>query len=879
MLRYHRNLLTLALTLATGLAVLLLATQLTNTRQMAHMRELTYNNIPQLLTNAQSILQKMHQFVGAPSNANSANMNRRLHDMHETLHEILARIQQTLREKKYAASSTQNESRTQLINIIARLNRQVIHMSDGVEEAYRHPERLEILLNPTIMSMTEDLHTLLNATNEQNHALATKTMAEIDATAHLSLILLVCTFFAAAGLFFIIWKQSISAKTAALQTREAEQRNALLAAAVEAATIGIAISDPALPDNPVIFVNQAFTNITGYGRDEMIGRSCRILQGIHTNKDTARAISAKLRACEPVNETILNYRKDGTQFWNDLRINPIFGNDGKIANYIAMQSDITQTRATQEALMLAKEQAERATKIKTNFMAMISHEIRTPIGGMLGTLTLLQDTPLTDSQNHLVETALSSGESLMIIVNDMLDLSKMESGKFQVEATPFDMFELVESTCNLMRSSAEKKGIKLLQNVSSLLPRSAIGDPTRVKQVLLNFISNAIKFTQEGSVTVKVAALLEHESELGKQCVIRFEVIDTGIGISHEGQTQLFTEFNQLDASVARRYGGTGLGLAICKRLMTLMNGEVGVESRPGFGSKFWFVLPVTVAGASTPLTEDLQPETTHNMQGKILVVEDNQTNQLVLTAFLRKDGHEVTIAENGALALSAVQSGSYDLIYMDVSMPVMDGLTATQKIRALGAHYLSLPIIAMTAQAMAGDREKCLAAGMNSFISKPVDRALLRRETLKWLAQSRSRDVTSITSATPVTLQPATNDTNAPVVYDALPLKDMATEIGTDVVLNLISVFSADLQKRQYHLHEAITQHNWQTVTAESHALKSSSASCGLMEFAGLMKKIEFASRTGEIGAILSLAEQIDPSAKAAQAALKEAQTTFAGV
>ncbi len=868
----NRNIFALALLLIASLLVLLATTQGTNMLQHARIRAIVLNNVPLQLGGAQNALQHIHTYINDPRNSRDPTASQHLRSLYELVRDKFRGVKDTLLFKATDIHSNHKN----VAKLVDQIDSSIVYIAEGVAKTKSHPQQMEKLLGANIESSITDLHELQNEVYEQDGKDAVAAMADIDANARLSVFLFIGIIFAGIGLFVIVWKQTYATRRALEQASQAEQRNALFATAIEATTAGVIISDPGLPDNPVVFVNQAFIDITGYSREEIIGRNCRILQGIHTDKEVAREISDKVKKNAPVSATILNYRKDGTQFWNDLKINSVYNKQGEVINHIALQSDITHARATQEALILAKDQAERATKVKSNFMAMISHEIRTPIGGILGTLSLLHDTTLTDSQTHLVVTAISSGQSLMTIVNDILDFSKMEAGKLELEATAFDLFEVIESTINLMRPNAEKKGIKLLQNVETNLPRHVIGDPTRIKQILLNFISNAIKFTQEGNVTVKVAVLLEHASEQGMKCVTRFEVIDTGIGISHDGQTKLFTEFSQLDASIARRYGGTGLGLAICKRLINLMGGEIGVESRPGSGSKFWFVLPIGIATATTSFSTAPQTETLVKHRGKILVVEDNQTNQMILSAFLRKDEHDVTIAENGALALAAVQSHPYDLVFMDISMPVMDGFMATQKIRALGKKYLTLPIIAMTAQTMPGDREKCFAAGMNGFISKPVDRKLLSQETQKWLSQIFNDDRPNVSS--PDQKQPATEAAPAVSVYDSRALHEMASEIGKDVVLSLISVFSTDLQNRQHNLLEAITRHNWQTVTAESHALKSSSASCGLMEFSDLMKKIEFASKTGETAAVTILADRIDPCAQAAQAALKEARAAFSG-
>lgn len=729
-------------------------------------------------------------------------------------------------------------------------------------------------IDSTIDTAADALHNLQYATYSRDQSDAKASMAAIEQRTEITFWYFITIILASVGLSTVAWKQNAAVRRVAEKASMAEQRNALFAAAIEVAPIGIVISDPALPDNPIIFVNQSFTNITGFTRDEAIGRNCRILQGIHTDKEAARILSAKVKAIESTSAVILNYRKDGTQFWNDLKISPVFNKTGTLTNFIAMQSDITAIRATQEDLIRAKELAERVTHVKSNFMAMISHEIRTPINGILGTLSLLQDTAMSPEQAALVNTTLSSGATLMTLINDMLDFSKMEAGKLTLETTGFELLELVASTTELMQSNAKIKNLKLAVSIDSTLPQIVTGDPTRTRQILLNLITNAIKFTSVGGVTITVTSLLHSETKQGKKCIARFEIADTGIGISHEGQTHLFTEFNQLDASITRRYGGTGLGLAICKRLVTLMGGEIGAESRLGVGSKFWFVLPLHEAETCAVVASTALPPIAQRNSGKILVVEDNPTNQMLLAAMLHKDGHQVVVAENGLAGLTAIQAHNYDLVYMDVSMPVMDGLTATQQVRALGGNYATLPIVAMTALAMPGDRERCLAAGMNGFISKPVDRKLLSLETWKWLGVPNRTVAPPPSQDTLPQEQTATNL----AICDIRVLHELAEGIGKDTVRAMINVFTADLEPRQQALCTAVSNGDWLAVANDSQTLKSSSASCGLMQFATLMKDIEFATKTGETEQVTVLAAQIDPAAKAAQAALHQAQLGFAG-
>jgi hypothetical protein len=873
MTRNTRYLFPVALSLIASLMVMLTVTQTTNIQQHKRIHTIVLRDTQIKIAESLDTLRVIREYLDDAPTLSEAELSDGLHDRYANWqHKFKSVADDLISQQPLHGGSDQN---------LEALNRNlsVINAADHLLQSNIAKARMNILamheaIDTTIDTASDALHNLQYAAYSRDQSDAKEAMAAIAQRTKITFWYFIAIILASVGLSTVTWKQNAAIRRIAEKARTAEQRNALFAAAIEAAPIGIVISDPALPDNPVIFINQSYTNITGFSRDEAIGRNCRILQGIHTDKETARILSAKVKAQKAASAVILNYRKDGTQFWNDLKINPVFNKAGKLTNFIAMQSDITAIRATQEDLIRAKEQAERATHVKSNFMAMISHEIRTPINGILGTLSLLQDTSMSQEQAALINTTLSSGATLMTLINDMLDFSKMEAGKLTLETTGFDLHEMVTSTTELMQSNAKIKNLNLTVSIDPTLPRYVLGDPTRMRQILLNLITNAIKFTSIGSITVTATSLLHSETDQGKKCIARFEIIDTGIGISHEGQTHLFTEFNQLDASITRRYGGTGLGLAICKRLVTLMGGEIGAESRLGIGSKFWFVLPLHVTETCTVVTSAALPLVAQRNCGKILVVEDNPTNQMLLAAMLRKDGHQVVVVENGLAGLTAIQTHIYDLVYMDVSMPVMDGLTATQQVRALGGNYATLPIVAMTALAMPGDREKCLAAGMNGFISKPVDRKLLSHETWKWLG------VPTRTVASPSrhdTL-PQIQTTTTLAICDRRILAEIADGIGYDVVRDMINVFTADFQARQQMLSAAISRADWLGVAHESHALKSSSASCGLMQFATLMKDIEFASKTGETEQVTVLAAQIDPAAKAAQAALHQAQIGFAG-
>ncbi len=380
-----------------------------------------------------------------------------------------------------------------------------------------------------------------------------------------------------------------------------------------------------------------------------------------------------------------------------------------------------QLKKTQEELIRAKELAVVAAKAKSLFLANMSHEIRTPMNGIMGMIDMFYQTKLDKKQKEYLKIIDVSSENLLCIINDILDFSKIEAGQIEFESINFNVHDEVDEVLKILSFKAKEKNLTLQYDVPDDIPKVLVGDPVRLKQILTNLANNAIKFTNEGSIQVYVE-LLDTNERITK---LKFRVADTGVGITEEGKTRLFKSFSQSDASITRKYGGTGLGLAISKNLTEMMNGEIGVESEPGKGSTFWFTAEFVSSSEKEVIEEakKMIKSGTNQKALSILVAEDNAINQRVARFNLERFGHTVEIAENGVEAIDKYRKGNYDLIFMDIQMPEMDGLEATQEIRKIEINKLpgkGTPIVAMTANTMKGDREKFLETGMNDYISKP---------------------------------------------------------------------------------------------------------------------------------------------------------------
>jgi PAS domain S-box-containing protein len=589
-------------------------------------------------------------------------------------------------------------------------------------------------------------------------------------------------------------------------------------------------------EHDVLSWSDELHQIIGIPKENFTGTIAAYRERLHP-ADRDRVFAALNRALETGGEIELEHRvvrPDGLIVVLHYRGEVILGGDGKPLRMLGVAQDITEQKRVEDALRVsedraraAMDQAVEASRLKSQFLATMSHEIRTPMNGVLGMAHLLLDTKLTPNQRRYLLALQDSGTSLLEIINDILDFSKVEAGKLELEHIDFDLHQLVDGVASLFFTSARTKRLDLSVDIGPDVPRWVAGDPVRMRQILTNLTSNAVKFTDSGKVAVNVYR--------SSRDLVRFEVSDSGIGIHPEARKTLLDPFVQADASTTRRFGGTGLGLAISSQLVELMGGHLDFDSQAGVGSTFWFEVPMNRAANARPAARPAagleQESATPAPAGRILLVEDSHVNQMVATGMLEKLGYSVTLATNGAEAVQVSSEGTFDVILMDCLMPVMDGYEATGRIRSRGGPSSTTPIVALTASAMTGDRERCLAAGMDGYLSKPL--------SPQALAEVLSQFIGSKSGFKPQVLIPP-EDAAASVDREVLN-RLRALDNGDGAFLKqVVAAYLEDTAARLVDLRACIGGSDPQGAARAAHSLKGSSRNVGAGRMASLCETVE---------------------------------------
>ena len=486
-----------------------------------------------------------------------------------------------------------------------------------------------------------------------------------------------------------------------------------------------------------VYVSPASHDLLSYGPEELVG----IRPQDRAHPDDAGRVARLIREIgegrvERAASTYRLARKDGTWVWVEATYRLVRDANDAPAEIVSATRDISDRQRQTEELRAAKILAEQASQAKSDFLATMSHEIRTPLNGVLGYADLLlNDDALAQEQRRYVERIQTAGTALLTVVNDVLDFSRIEAGQIELEPVAFSPGVLLQNAVSIVKPLADERGLALDVAIDPVLPEHLVGDQDRLQQVLLNLLNNAIKFTPDGRIDLTISV----ENCTPRECTLRAEVADTGIGIAQDKQGRLFQQFSQVDGSIRRQYGGTGLGLAISRRLVELMGGRIGVTSALGQGARFWFSVTLPRAEQSQADPAPTQPSRGPGRSARILLVEDNEINQEIARTLLGAAGHQVDLAPDGAVAIKSVQSHAYDLVLMDVQMPVMDGITAAKHIRMLEGGERYLPIIALTANVLPQQVRAFTEAGMDDHIAKPFRKETLLACVDRWLVADRS--------------------------------------------------------------------------------------------------------------------------------------------
>ncbi|HYF90386.1 ATP-binding protein [Azospirillum sp.] len=684
---------------------------------------------------------------------------------------------------------------------------------------------------------------------------------------------------------------------------------AMLAAVVEASGAGIVVHDATLPGQPIVYCNRAFLEIIGYRADEVIGHDGFFLQGPDTDPETAATIRAALAEARPLSVEVLNHRKDGSAFWNALTLRPVPGPDGTTRWITVSCADVTRSRRSEQELRAAEEQltrlaaetfalaekldgaredaeaaqmaAENASRAKSRFLAMMSHELRTPMTAVIGMGDLLMGTGLSDQQKSFVRTLRSSADTLMTILNDVLDFSKIEAGQLMLEEIDFSLPRLVDDVVQLFLVRAAAKGLTLSASIADDTPRHIRGDPTRLRQVLFNLVSNAIKFTERGAIEIAVwspdppAAPVDESGTVpvSLPVTLRFEVQDSGIGMTAEQRGRLFDAFVQADASTSRKYGGTGLGLAICKRLVEAMGGEITVASAPGRGSTFRFSIrtrtaeaqPVGDLGTRGLMSASAEEPQQSPVALRLLLAEDNDINRMLITAMMTRIGHRIDAVNDGRAVLDAVKAADYDVLILDMEMPVLDGRSAARAIRRMDGAVARIPIVGLSADALPEHRDGHMAAGLDAYLTKPIDWEQLNAVLVDLATRPEDGRVVPIPS------RPALEGGHfmALPLLDRVKLAELRLALGGEALDGMLQLLPETALRELTAIRAALQAGRPKELKQAAHTLSGLAANFGAPRMAAIARAIN--DNPGDIDKVAALLPLLETTVGATSSLVRE--------
>lgn len=608
----------------------------------------------------------------------------------------------------------------------------------------------------------------------------------------------------------------------AIQRSKMNERLRLLESVIVNANdaVVIASADKEVPE--IMYVNRAFMEMSGYTESEVAGKRFGIFVGEQTDRVEVQRIAEAFQNEEAVKSEVIFYRKNGTPYWVGLSIVPLKNKQGKTTHFVSIQRDITERKETEKALIEAREAAEHARLAESQFLANMSHEIRTPMNAVIGMTHLLLDADPSAKQLEYINALKFSADSLMGIISDILDLSKIEAGKLDFEQKQFNLYEMLNSLQKAFKFKLKGKNLNVVFTLDENVKNDVIGDPTRLNQILTNLLGNAGKFTLEGEIGVKMN-ILENNNE---RYLLKFDVYDTGIGIETDKLDLVFENFKQANSQIHRKFGGTGLGLPIVKNLVELQGGEISVSSVMGEGTTFTFTLPFVNSGIHSEVS-DLDDDVMGNQLAdegilekvKVLIAEDNLMNQKLISEIMLKWQCDFEIAGNGQIAYDKLMEKRYDIILMDVNMPKMSGYEVAESIRGeANSPNRSVPMIAFTAAALQSEKDKVFSSGMNEFVSKPFVPANLKRIMIQLITGK----VVERQKVVPKAASNETKPTSASrqVTIDLTYLKEFS---GGDkaFVKEMISLFVNEAPNQTVLLKEYLDNQEWIKLSKLAHRMK----------------------------------------------------------